>query len=91
MTVSSWWHDRRASRNVALGAGALGLLALVTANATSFWFGLLCGLLGFAVAVVVSAHARAWSTFAAVLALLVFTVVFAFAVLVASSVKWAPF
>jgi hypothetical protein len=89
--VSRWWRDRRASRNVALGAGGLGLLALVTANATSFWFGLITGLVGFAVAVVFAAHARAWSTFAAALALLLFTAVFGFVVLAASSVTWAPF
>jgi hypothetical protein len=44
-----------------------------------------------AVAVVVGAHARAWSTFAVVVALLLYTAVFAFVALVASSVTWAPF
>jgi hypothetical protein len=89
--VPRWWYDRRSSRTVAAGATVVGVLALVTSSATSTGFGLAVGMIGFVLAVTTAARARAWQIFAVAVALLAYTTLFAFAIVLFSGGEWAPF
>ena len=83
-----WWYDRRSTRLVAEGVAALGLLAFLTHNWTSTWFGLVSAILCFGFAAVAAAHARVWILFVSVLALMLITISIALVFLALSTMTW---
>jgi hypothetical protein len=89
--VPSWWYDRRSTRNVAAGATAVGVLALVTSSATGTGFAATVGLVAFVVAATTAARARSWQLFAVAVVLLAYVVLFGLLVVLFSGGDWAPF
>jgi hypothetical protein len=85
-----WWYVRRSSRLVAEGVATLGLIAFLTLNWTSTWFGLLSAVLCFGFAAVAAAHARLWILCVSVLTLMLISTSIALLVLALSGTTWAP-